>query len=270
EVVVEYALRLRREIPEAFGGRATTAIIAYANDCPAYIPSEKVLREGGYEGAGAMIYYGLHGPWRAGVEDRIVAPVLSLTRELEMPSPVLETLEPIEVYSGAAFAEGPVWGPDGALWFSDIPNDRILRLLDGNVFEARRPSGKANGLLFDAKGRLFACEGADGGHRRVTRTDAKGNVEVIAAKVGGKTLNSPNDVTIDAEGRIYFSDPRYSGDEPRELEVEGVYRILPDRAEPELVIADCERPNGLAVSPDGKLLYVSDTGASKLYAYRIT
>jgi neutral ceramidase len=274
EAVVEYSLRLTREVPAALGLDASTTsatIIAYANDCPAYIPSEKVLREGGYEGADSMIYYGLHGPWAPGVEARVVSHVLALARSLAEPSAVTDGLPVARpIWAEGAFNEGPTQGPDGALWFTDIPRDRILRISSGNVHEVRRPSGKANGLVFDDRGRLIACEGADGGARRVTRTELDGSIVVLAEKFRGQRLNSPNDVTIDSEGRVYFSDPRYVGTEPRELDIEGVYRVQGPGEEPELVIDDAGRPNGLAVSPEGDTLYVSDTSVQTLLAYRLT
>ena len=123
-----------------------------------------------------------------------------------------------------AFTEGPAYGPGGCVYFSDIGitpdpklGNRIMKFdpATGKTTEYRNPSGRANGLDFDPDGRLVAAEGANtGGTRRVTRTEKDGKVVVLADRWMGKTLNSPNDVTIDVKGRVYFSDPRYVGDEP--------------------------------------------------------
>jgi gluconolactonase len=176
------------------------------------------------------------------------------------------------------FTEGPVYW-EGHLYFTDTSNSRILRVrvdrpavlpLPLEIF--REPSGSANGLEFDAAGRLLACEGSgSGGGRRVTRTESTGPLTVLAEKYDGKRLNSPNDLTIDAKGRIYFTDPRYGSRDGLELDKESVYRIDPS-GKLVRIIADVERPNGIAVSPDQKTLYVVDNnpsrgGARKVYAY---
>jgi len=110
-----------------------------------------------------------------------------------------------------AFNEGPAWHPSGNLFFSDVINSRIMRMdPEGNMHTYRTPSGHANGLVFDAQGRLIACEGArDGGYRRVTRTERNGVIRVLTDNYHGKLYNSPNDVAVDPQGRIYFTDPRY-------------------------------------------------------------
>ncbi|HEY0712255.1 MAG TPA: SMP-30/gluconolactonase/LRE family protein [Polyangia bacterium] len=165
-----------------------------------------------------------------------------------------------------AFVEGPAWHKDGSLFFSDVENNRIMRLDSaGRTHVFRSPAGRANGLVFDAQGRLLAAEGGwAGGNRRVTRTEADGSITVLADKFEGKRLNSPNDITVDAKGRVYFTDPRY-GDRS-DLEqldasgkpIEAVYRIDPDKSIHRLTTTEVERPNGVAVSPDGKYLYVID------------
>lgn len=268
EVVVDYALRLKREVPRIDWRPTSVMTIAYANDVPAYIPTEKVLREGGYEGESSMRYYDFHGPWAPGIEATILSHVHDLVRRAKRGSARARGSRLEKIWGEGAFTEGPVFGTDGALYFSDIPNDRVLRIESGNVTRHRAPSGKANGLLFDHQGRLVACEGAAGGGRRVSRLERDGTVTILAERVGGKRLNSPNDLTIDRQGRIYFSDPRYGGGEPRELERESVYRIDAP-GEVTAVVEDVQRPNGLAISPDGKTLWVSDAGARKLRAYRI-
>jgi gluconolactonase len=133
----------------------------------------------------------------------------------------------------------------------------------GKTTAFRDPSGRSNGLKFDTTGRLVACEGANtGGNRRVSVTEKDGTVKTLADKYDGKRFNSPNDLTIDAKGRVYFSDPRYVGDEKRELDHESVYRIDPD-GKVTLVVKDVTKPNGLAISPDGKTLYVAESNSDK-------
>jgi gluconolactonase len=176
-----------------------------------------------------------------------------------------------KLWGEGEFTEGPAYGPGGKVYFSDI-GDRIMTFdpATGKTVVFREPSGRANGLDFDAQGRLVACEGANrGGRRRVTRTEKDGSVTVLADRWMGKRLNSPNDVSIDEKGRVYFSDPRYVGDEPREIATEDVYRVDPDGTVTRLV-TDCEKPNGVLVSPDQKTLYVADSnpkGAQQLVAY---
>ncbi len=165
-----------------------------------------------------------------------------------------------KLWSDGSFTEGPAYGPGGFLYFSDIGN-RIMKFdpktEKTSIF--RDPSGKANGLIFDTKGRLIACEGADkGGQRRVSITELDGTVKTLADKWQGKRFNSPNDVTLDTKGRVYFTDPRYVGDEPREIDTESVYRIDPDGKVTQ-IIKDVEKPNGIALSPDMKWLYLAES-----------
>jgi len=175
-----------------------------------------------------------------------------------------------KVWSEGTFTEGPAYGPDRCIYFSDIGN-RIMKFdpATGKTIEYRNPSGRANGLDFDAQGRLIACEGAGGGQRRVSITDKDGTVRSLAEKWQGKRFNSPNDVTIDATGRIYFTDPRYSGNEPREIDTESVYSIDPDGTLTQL-ITDVEKPNGIILAPDMKTLYLADSnprGKRQLLAF---
>ena len=133
----------------------------------------------------------------------------------------------------------------------------------GTVTVFREPSGRANGLIFDPQGRLIAAEGANtGGGRRVSITERDGTVRTLADRYQGKRFNSPNDVAVDRGGRVYVSDPRYVGDDPRELDFEAVFRIDPDGTVVRLDTT-AAKPNGLAVSPDGKTLYVSDNGPKR-------
>ena len=170
------------------------------------------------------------------------------------------------VYDSSFFTEGPAVAPDGSVYFSDITFTMFSDMQAGHIMRYdpasgktavfRSPSGMSNGLKFDAQGRLIACEGADHGGRRVTRTDmTTGKTEILASHYNGRRLNSPNDVSLDEKGRIYFSDPRYLGFETIEQGVYAVYRIDPDRSI-QRIITDAGKPNGVAVSPDQKSLYV--------------
>ena len=177
--------------------------------------------------------------------------------------------EDLRIEARVAFVEGPAWRADGNVFFSDIDNNRIMRRdPDGVLHVYRQPSGKANGLAFDAQGRLLACEGhREGGNRRVTRTGLDGTVTVLTDRYEGRRYNSPNDLVIDDEGRIYFTDPRYGGyGAPQEVEqiddegnpVEGVYRIDPDGNVARIISHEVQRPNGIAISLDGRYLVVAD------------
>ncbi len=163
-----------------------------------------------------------------------------------------------KLWGDGEFTEGPTPGPDGAIYFSDIGN-RIMKFdpKTSKTTAFRDPSGRSNGLKFDAKGRLIACEGANtGGNRRISITDAD-KVRSLADKWNGKRFNSPNDLTLDAKGRVYFTDPRYVGDEKREIDTESVYRVDPDGTVTQ-VITDVAKPNGIVISPDGKTLYLAE------------
>ena len=168
--------------------------------------------------------------------------------------------------SGFDWVEGPVWFGDAhCLLFSDIPNDRIMRWSpETGVSVYRAPSGFSNGQTRDRQGRLITCEHRG---RRVTRTDlSTGKTEIIAGLYEGRPFNAPNDLSLDEKGRIYFSDPRYLGHEPIEQSVYGVYRIDPDGSI-ERIITDAGKPNGVAVSPDQKSLYVvsNDNGIFAIF-----
>ncbi len=174
----------------------------------------------------------------------------------------------------SGLTEGPAVAPDGSIYFTDMPfgtdQGMILRFdprtRDVTTFTDK--AFKSNGLAFDLEGNLLSCDGADGGGRCVRRWDLKtGRSEIVADRYRGKRLNSPNDLAVDRKGRIYFTDPRYSGSEPRELATEAVYRVERDGTVVEIT-HEVEKPNGLAISPDQRTLYVVDhnNGGNRLSA----
>jgi sugar lactone lactonase YvrE len=165
------------------------------------------------------------------------------------------------------FTEGPAVGPDGRIYFSDIPNERIHAYdpATDKLELFRENTGRANGLMFAPSGAIFMCEG---GARRFTR-QFDGELTVVADNWEGKKLNSPNDVTLDNEGGAYFSDPRYGGGDDREIDVEAVYYV-PRGGKIQQVISDLVRPNGVILSHDRRTLYVVDNGDGKIFAYDVS
>ncbi|MDF1632650.1 SMP-30/gluconolactonase/LRE family protein [Mycoplana sp. MJR14] len=173
-----------------------------------------------------------------------------------------------ELYSGCRWAEGPVWFSDAnQLLWSDIPNQRMLRWApEAGVSVFRQPSNFANGHTRDRQGRLVSCEH---GMRRVTRTEVDGTITVLAESYQGKRLNAPNDVVVRSDGTVWFTDPTYGilsdyegyRSDP-EQPTRNVYRLDPLTGELDAVVTDFNQPNGLAFSPDEKILYVADSGAS--------
>jgi len=170
-----------------------------------------------------------------------------------------------KVAAGHAFTEGPAWSPQGYLVFSDIPNDKIFQWTPGQeTIIFREDSKGANGNKFDAQGRLYTCESHS---RRVTRTDKKGKVEVLAERWQGKRLNAPNDIVIRKDGQIYFTDPAFGNQEDtRELDFYGVFHIS-HKGEMEVVSKPKGRPNGVALSPNGRILYVGNSDERNVRAY---
>ena len=186
----------------------------------------------------------------------------SAADELVAPGATVEKLA-----DGFVFTEGPACDKDGNIYFTDIPNERIHKWsLDGKLSTYRENSGRANGLYFDSDGNLLACEG---GSRQLTCISPDGEATVLADRFDGKRLNSPNDLWIDPQGGIYFSDPRYGGDNGLELDGFYVFYLAPDRKRLTCALDDLVKPNGVIGTKDGKLLYVADAGDSKTYVYRI-
>ncbi|MCI0422495.1 MAG: SMP-30/gluconolactonase/LRE family protein [Acidobacteria bacterium] len=166
------------------------------------------------------------------------------------------------------------------MYFSDIWNNRIMKLApDGSQSVFRADSGRTNGNTFDQQARLLSCEGAEmgpGGRRRIVRTDLKtGEVIVLTERYQGVRYNSPNDVVVDGRGRIYFTDPCYGDRSLMEMEIEGVYRIDADGSVTRILQRPAiQRPNGIAITPDDKTLYLVDSnpnagGNRKIWAFNL-
>ncbi len=171
-------------------------------------------------------------------------------------SAILETTQAERLATGFIFTEGPLWHPDGFYYFVDVRASMLYRVTPGRPHEVvREKTGGGNGTTFDLQGRLVLCEGDN---RRVVRQAADGRFEVLVDRFEGKRLNRPNDVVCRSDGSIYFTDPGLRVPlAEREVPHAGVYRVAPDGAVS--LVADFEYPNGLAFSPDERLLYVANT-----------
>lgn len=165
------------------------------------------------------------------------------------------------------FTEGPAWSREGYLLFSDVPGNRIMKHIpDGATDVFREASNGASGNAFDSQGRLYTCETHA---RRVTRTDKRGRVAVLASKWEGKRLNAPNDIVVSRSGHVYFTDPAFgSQQDTRELDFYGVYHITP-KGQLSVVAKPAGRPNGITLSPNGRILYVANSDERNIRAYDV-
>jgi gluconolactonase len=176
---------------------------------------------------------------------------------------------------GFSFTEGPVADAQGDIYFTDIPNNRIHKWVDGKVSTFRENSSGANGLDIDDKGNLYVCEGRN---RRITKIDTQGNVTVLADNYKGRKLNGTNDLWRDKKGGIYFTDPLYGPRTP-DTELSGQYVFYlpadstssPQANSSELILVadDLSGPNGIVGTKDGSLLYVADYGGKRTWVYKI-
>src|SRR5438552_17140197 len=167
-------------------------------------------------------------------------------------------------------AEGPLWWKEGGyLLFTDIHNDKRMKYVPGQgVSVFQQPTNRANGLTRDLQGRLIACEHDS---RRVTRQELDGSLTVIANSFQGRRLNRPNDVVVKSDGSIYFTDPWTNPLPPEQwdLTVAGVYRVTPDLGTMSLLVSDFVLPNGLAFTPDEKVLYINDSRRRHIRAFEL-
>ena len=172
---------------------------------------------------------------------------------------IVESNEAQQLATGFIFTEGPLWHPDGYWLFVDVRREpgAIYRLAPGGEPEIfREPSNGSNGLTYDLQGRLVMCEGDA---RRMSRREQDGTIVALAEHWEGKRLNRPNDVVCHSDGSLYFTNPGGRvPEEEREINFSGVHRIAPDGTVT-AVVTDTEYPNGLAFSPDERVLYVTNT-----------
>ena len=183
--------------------------------------------------------------------------------------------DPEQIATGFTFTEGPVWrASERCLYFSDIPNNRMHRWSESEGLQVHRePTNNGNGNTLDHQGRLLTCEHSG---RRIAIEARDGSVSTLVDSVHGRRLNSPNDVIVAANGDIYFTDPPYGlqkDDDDNELEREidcnGVYRMTPGK-EPELLVDDFERPNGLVLGDGDRELLVADTARHHVRRFAIS
>jgi gluconolactonase len=197
----------------------------------------------------------------------MTARALALLVVLPLAAQDTEEVTVEHAVEGYRFTEGPVWSHDGYLLFSDVPSGRILKHKPGEGTEVfRENSGGAMGNAFDEQGRLYTCEARA---RRVTRTDRKGRVEVLAERWEGKRLNAPNDIVVSHNGHVYFTDPAFGNQQDtRELDFYGVFHITP-KGQLSVIAKPAGRPNGIALSPNGKILYVANSDERNVRAYDV-
>jgi len=176
---------------------------------------------------------------------------------------------------GFKFTEGPTVDAEGAIYFTDQPNDRIHRwTADGGIEIFLEPAGRSNGLCIGPDGMLWAC--ADGTNELWKIDPATKEIEVMVSEYDGKRLNGPNDVWVAPNGHVYFTDPFYKrpywthrGDDPKPEQSRALYHLAPDGTLT-AVDTDLKQPNGIVGSSDGKRLYVADINAGRIYRYRLS
>ena len=169
------------------------------------------------------------------------------------------------------FTEGPTCDAEGNVFFTDQPNDRILKwTVEGRLSTFLQPAGRANGMYFDSNGNLIACADESNALWSIA---PDGKVKVILSEYNGKPLNGPNDVWVRPDGALYFTDPFYQRPwwkhDKMPQDGQHVYFLSPDRQQLVRVVSDLKQPNGIIGTPDGKTLFVADIGAGKTYRFDI-
>ena len=201
-----------------------------------------------------------------------VFPAQSFAPSANDASAVIAPGARLEKLAGAfKFTEGPTSDQDGNVFFTDQPNNRILKWsMDGKLSTFLQPAGRANGMYFDAQGNLIACADEKTELWSIT---PDGKHTVLAKEYEGKMLNAPNDVWVRADGSLYFTDPFYKRDwwdyDQPPQGTEQVYFLSADHKTLQRVTTDLVQPNGIIGTPDGKTLFVADIKAGKTYAYDI-
>jgi gluconolactonase len=214
------------------------------------------------------------GPEMKSTDTKTAGSVVRLDPALEAIVPAGAAIE--KVADGFGFTEGPLWRADGALWFSDVTGNVVRQWSPGGtVVEVLRPGGYdkddapagsyigPNGMCADKDGAVLLCQH---GNRRIVRIDKDRRVTTLVDRYQGKRLNSPNDLVYRSDGSLYFTDPPYGllkqdEDPAKELEFNGVYRLA--GGELQLLVRDLSRPNGIAFSPDEKVLYVANSDPAR-------
>jgi gluconolactonase len=171
----------------------------------------------------------------------------------------------VPVAGNYQFTEGPAVDSSGNVYFSDVNAGKIYKWSpNGSVSVLLEGLNKPNGLMFDKNGNLIACEGGNG---RLISIDMQGQITVLVDQYNGTRFNEPNDLWIDSQGGIYFTDPTYQSSVVQDGE--HVYYLSPDRSQVMRVINDLVKPNGLVGTANGKTLYVADHGAGQTFAYDV-
>jgi gluconolactonase len=203
-----------------------------------------------------------------GIAIGLVVATISAVCCAQTPSVVAPGAQGKKLAGDFGFTEGPAADVKGDVYFTDIPNNKILKwsVREGKLSTFRENSSGANGLYFDKAGNLLACEGNG---RRIVSISPTGEVTVLVDQYEGKKFNSPNDLWIDPKGGVYFTDPRYGSREGMEQPGEYVFYLTPDRKKTTVVATDLTRPNGIIGAPDGKTLYIADHAGGKTYVYKI-
>ncbi len=184
-----------------------------------------------------------------------------------------ENAEPVLIASAYEFTEGPAADKEGNVYFTDQPNDQIVKwsASDNTLEIFLKPSGRSNGLYFDNDGNLIACADEK---NELWLIDKQKNITILVDGFDNKKMNGPNDLWIDSKGGIYLTDPFYKRpwwehEEPEQA-ASRVYYLTPDKKNLRIVADGFVRPNGIIGSPDGKTLYIADIGDDKTYSYSIT
>ena len=197
--------------------------------------------------------------------------VLGLARCAPADGIIAPGATPEKLADGFKFTEGPAADAEGNVFFTDQPNDRILKWsVGGKLSTFLQPCGRSNGLYFDRTGNLLACADEK---NQLWSIDPSGKATVLVKNYNGKLLNGPNDLWVRPDGGIYFTDPFYKRSYwkrgPMEQDAQCVYYLSPDRKTLSRAAADLVQPNGIIGTPDGKQLYVADIRDKKTYVYRI-